>query len=454
LRQALAAVLPSVPETDLVRSVLWEGEAGREAWRRWRERVGDPLPAFERLHAGLKGLAPLLHVAVQRNQLEIPPAFGSYLRAAYFREELRGNAYRRILSSVLRALAAAELQPLVLKGEALAATIYDDPKTRHSHGIELLVRRAEAARVAAILPALGFRPTRRRRFAEVGQASSWRHASGLPLELRTRLFGPGLYAVANEALWARSVGLSIEDSAAHALGREHALLHVCASAPMSASRSSLRWAFDAWLLVRRSETFDWRFLLEAVAAARLALPLAVTLRFVAEELAAPVPAEVLRDLAAQAAQSDDLEHEVVVLCALAGAHGAMRRQILATSGWSNRLAVLRPLIAPSPAAVRALQGDLPTRSLPFYYAARPARYVAHLLLRLRPAWATRTLTPRATRPPAGAGSPACPARSTPRGQSPQLGQAAQSPVEHAAMEPERIAPKAHHAIAPAMHEGR
>ena len=389
LRDALQVVLPTALETDLLRVVLWQGEPGSEAWRRWRERAGDPLLAFERLHAGLKGLAPLLYVAARRNRLEIPQAFGSYLRAAYFREELRGNAYRRILSDVLRGLAAAELRPLVLKGEALAATVYDDPKTRHSHGIELLVRRAQGARAAAILPALNFRPARRRGLSGAGHAS-WRHGSGLPLELRTRLFGPEVYAVADEALWSRSVDLRLGNTAAQALGREHALLHVCASAAMSASRSTLRWACDGWLLLRsRPEAFDWPLLVDAVAAARLALPLAIMLRFLAEALAAPVPDSVLRQLEAKGGQSDDFEYELALLCALPGVHDGLRRTLLAASGWSNRAAVLRALVAPSPAALRALDGDLPAAFLPLYYAGRPARYLARRLWRQRPAWAMR-----------------------------------------------------------------
>jgi hypothetical protein len=386
-REALGVVLPEALERDLLRVALWEGEAGRAAYRHWQQRAGDPVLAFERTHAALKGLVPLLHVAARRNRLAVAPAFATYLRAAYFREELRGNAYCRILDEVLRRFAASGLRPLILKGQALADTVYDDPRSRHSHAIELLVGRPEAAPAAAALQSLGFQRTGTARTA--GPTSSWQHASGLPLELHTRLFGPSLHAVANEALRSRSIPLPRADATAHTLGREHALVHVCASAAMSANRRTLRWACDAWLLVCRSEAIDWPFLLAAVAAARLALPLAVTLRFVAQELAAPVPAEVLRELAAQAARSPDLEHEVALLCALDGAHARMRRTLLATSGWANRLAVLRPLIVPAPAAVRAVAGDVPTRSLPLYYAARPTRYVARRLLRLRPAWAMR-----------------------------------------------------------------
>lgn len=384
-RDALRVILPTELERDLLRAVLWQGAAGRDAWRRWHERVGDPALAFERQHAGLKGLVPLLHVAVGRNGVDVPPTFATYLRAAYFREELRGNAYRRILGRVLAAFAAADIRPLVLKGCALAEAIYDDPKSRHAHGIELLVRRPQADRAAAALRSLGFGPAGGGRLGKGESASSWRHGSGLPLQLRVRLLGPRIYAVSDDELWSRSVPLALADTAAHTLGREHALLHVCASAATSADRSTLRWACDAWLLLRRSDGFDWPVFLDAVDAAQLALPLSMILRFVAEELAAPVPPEALATLDAQAARIDDLGHEVALLCALVGAHARMRRTLLATRSWSSRLAVLRPLLAPSPAVVRAIAGEVAAWSLPLYYATRPTRYVARRLRRLGPA---------------------------------------------------------------------
>jgi hypothetical protein len=81
-RDALQVLLPSAPEADLLRVALWEGEAGRDAWRQWHARVGDPVLAFARQHAAQKGLVPLLQVAARRNRLDLPPAFATYLRAA------------------------------------------------------------------------------------------------------------------------------------------------------------------------------------------------------------------------------------------------------------------------------------------------------------------------------------------------------------------------------------
>jgi hypothetical protein len=155
-RAALGVMLPNEVETELLRACLYPGEAADRAWRAWLSRVGDPATWFERERTGIKGLVPLVHVNLTRNQVGIAPTFNTYLRAAYFREELRGNAYRRILDELLDALGQVGLSPVVLEGCALSDTLYDDSKARHSHGIELLFTEKEARTAESLASRIGF----------------------------------------------------------------------------------------------------------------------------------------------------------------------------------------------------------------------------------------------------------------------------------------------------------
>ena len=77
----------------------------REAWERLRARLGGLATGIDRLEPAQKGLLPLLHVAAIRDGIVLGSGDATYLRAAHLREELRGNAYRRILTTLLAGLA-------------------------------------------------------------------------------------------------------------------------------------------------------------------------------------------------------------------------------------------------------------------------------------------------------------------------------------------------------------
>lgn len=388
LRSALRVLLPTHAETHLLRALLYSDDAGRRAWQQWQARVGDPLAAFKTVHREQKGLLPMLHLAVTRNAVDVEDGFASLLRAAHFREELRGHAYRRVLRETASALAADGRPPVVLRGCALADTVYDAPAARHSHGIDLLVEDAGVGRCAEQLPRLGFSPANHlvggRKAAAI---RSWNHACGLPLELHTQLFDVPYYELPMGDLWSRSRPLPSFAPVAGALAPEDALLHVCGHAAHSATRNALRWVCDAWLLIARERALDWPLFLDTAKAAQLALPLSLIMRYLAEELDAPVPAGVCTTLDGLADDVDDVGHEVGVLGALTGAHARMRRVIVTAPGWSARCALLRCLLAPSPACVRAL-GHGPGRwRLVRYYLARPFEYALRAWSRhkLRPA---------------------------------------------------------------------
>jgi len=381
LRGALGVILPSVAETCLLRSALYSGEEGRQAWRDWQRHVVNPLTAFAGERSGQKSLLPLLHAAVVRNSVEVEAAVGSWLRATYFREELRGNAYRRILRETLSTLSGTGRPPIVLKGCALSDTVYRDPNTRHSHGIELLVRECDIKRVADRLPDAGFAPVRGYRARRSDLAPlSWTHASGLPLELRTRLFDVPRYDSGVDALWERARPLP--GFAALQLGPEDTLLHICGSATSSGSRSSLRWACDAWLLIDSQRSLDWTMFVSIAKAARIGLPLSIVLRYLAESLRAPIPTEVLEAVDVLADATDDVGHEAAVLGALVGTHAKMRRLIVAAPNWSTRWILMRCLLAPTPACVRDMGWVTGSRTLVAFYVMRPLLYAGRRLARL------------------------------------------------------------------------
>ena len=378
-RAALRAILPNEVETELLRAILWSGRRGREAWERLQARLGGLATGIDRLEPAQKGLLPLLHVAAIRDGIVLGSGDATYLRAAHLREELRGNAYRRILTTLLAGLAGPGVQVAILKGCALAHTAYPDPSARHSHGIELLVHESDLGRLPASLTAAGFKAERGYGTRHHQAAClSWRHERGLPLDLRLTLFEPQLYRLPTAALWGGSQPLHCSHAHALMLSPEHNLLHAAAGAVLAPSRVTLRWACDAWyLLAQHGSGLDWPAFQAAGHEAHLALPLSLGLAYLARELDAPVPFAVVAKLKADALAAGPVAHEVALLAGLTGAHSRMRAGILSVPTVRAKLDILGPLLAPSRATIRALE-DRP-RSVAGHHTSRWLRYVLRRL---------------------------------------------------------------------------
>ena len=88
----------------------------------WLEQRSDPTPELR--EDFIKSLLPLLFGALRRNGVAVDEAFLTVLRTASLREELRAKTYRRICRDVFAAFSTAGIPAIVLKGVALADTVY------------------------------------------------------------------------------------------------------------------------------------------------------------------------------------------------------------------------------------------------------------------------------------------------------------------------------------------
>ncbi len=198
----------------------------------------------------VRKLRPLLFNAFQQHNLQSDNKTGTYLRSAYLKEELRSKIFRQICRAVLQLLQRECFTAIVLKGTALAETVYGNPVLRHCHDIDILLPADELSRAANLLPSLGFQrvnPSIQRRNPHVRM----QHESELPLELHSGLFEVPYYNVVSAEIQARSQSRLIADVPVKILGPSDSLLHVCGHASHSASRQSLRWVTDAWFIVNR-----------------------------------------------------------------------------------------------------------------------------------------------------------------------------------------------------------
>ena len=150
LSDAFSLLLPTAEETLLLRACLLHRESARHAWREWGRQRNMSGKALLR-NSSVRKLRPLLFNAVQSHNLEIDKKGLTYLRSAYLKEELRDDAVRRICRAVLLLLEKERFAAIVLKGTALAETVYGNPVLRHCHDIDILLPDDELSRAADLL---------------------------------------------------------------------------------------------------------------------------------------------------------------------------------------------------------------------------------------------------------------------------------------------------------------
>lgn len=219
---------------------------------------------------------------------------------------IRLEATARLLAG---GLAEAGIPVLFLKGFPLACRVYPSPAQRPMGDLDLAVPHEHFPRAAETLQHLGFvdaRPESSHNRAIPGlstHAFPFRNeARQVNLDLHYNILNCSLWESADDGFWAEAEPLDQPGFGdALTLAPEHHLFHACLHGySRSLLQLSIRWMIDAhFILARSGAGFRWS-LLEAEATRHRCGPLlAATLGYLAENLACPVPADVLQRLAAQ-----------------------------------------------------------------------------------------------------------------------------------------------------------
>jgi hypothetical protein len=270
----------------------------------------------------------------------------------------------------------AGIPVIFLKGSALAETAYPKPALQHAHYLDILVKSCDFDRAVQILELCKFV----RSSVQIASEGSVEliHESQLPLILHRRLFRIPFYHVPAEEIWVRSQIHLVGNAATRLLSPADNLAHICGSLLEMPVHESLRWVCDAWFLIHRYPDLNWDVLLEHAQQSRIALPLYLTLDYLARALRAPVPARVLDRLSAAASAAKSIEHEAALH--VIQTRGGLMGLIQNSGGWRTRTLILKWALFPSPSYLRWVH-DIPSSwVLPLYYIYRPLRYVANRLL--------------------------------------------------------------------------
>ncbi len=374
LATALTVLLPSREMTWLLRAALRDGTEARESWRRWCGLTGDVKAAMADDSLPVKRLLTVLFASLRRAGADLDPSLVPYLRLAYAREQMRTATYLRILEEVMVALERDAVPAIALRGAALATSLYAEPALRHCHDIDLLIRPEHLERAVSALEWAGLT----RSDAEPDSDATGiklSHSSGLPVELHQRLFDSSFYALPESEAWAhtrtqRAAGISMT-----VLSPEDMLLHICGHASCSRSRRSLRWVCDAWHVIQHHPGLDWERFAAAAERSRLALPLSVMLRYLADDIGASIPAGGVERLQELAQRAPAIERDVALRAACKDSvqdWAALLR--LVPGGWLVKVRLAAWLLFPSPQYVREVLGVRGTARVWARYATRPFRF--------------------------------------------------------------------------------
>ncbi len=218
---------------------------------------------------------------------------------------VQGLFFRPHLAALLQASAAAGMGVIVLKGAALAETLYPRPGLRPFGDLDVLIRPADAPRARVLLENLGYivAPAVWDTLlqGEDTQANFFKHMGRgvVVVELHTDLlsnaFFRGHITLDADGLWSRARPARLADTDALVLGPEDQLLHLCLhlAGHYFFAPQSLR---DIDLLCRTG-TLDWPQFLRLAEAAHAAPVSFAALSAALTILETPIPAAVLPALA-------------------------------------------------------------------------------------------------------------------------------------------------------------
>jgi hypothetical protein len=259
---------------------------------------------------GQHRLLPLAFEGLRR--YPVPPDVLAQLRDAYhanLRHSLRLEAG---LEEAVAALHVAGIEPIVLKGGALAGTVYADPGLRPMVDLDLLVPMQEMERAGAALAAIGYSlsgalPAHMRAFQQrFGGGLEWLRQGDFGvtrIDLQHDLVGVDLcrhaFAIGSATLRARARPLPLHRGQGLQLSAEDTLIHLCLHPALHHGYASALIGYvDIDRLVAREGSDEfWQRLVERARQFRARGVVFHGLRCTHELLGTAVPGRVLDALA-------------------------------------------------------------------------------------------------------------------------------------------------------------
>jgi hypothetical protein len=295
--QGIGYVRPTQDQEWMLRAAILPGQAGRDAWDRWRASAD-----IDHLDIGSFRLIPLLYDNLKRIgvEQELLGRFKGIHRRAWYENQMALHK----LSGLLRFLHEAGIPTLLLKGAALGLLYYRDVGLRPMADLDVLVDANRAIEALGLLREAGWKPTVAelpRRISQqyllaVKACNLVRGDSDPELDLHWHVFQECLEPDSDRDLWERSIPVRCGDVQSRALSPVDQLLHACAHAMEWNSIAPVRWVADAMAVISHTPDFDWDCLLQQARQRHLVCTLQHMLPYLCNLVEAPIPDSIMKQL--------------------------------------------------------------------------------------------------------------------------------------------------------------
>ncbi len=252
------------------------------------------------------GLGPFLfhHFKNQTKACILPRTVETRLQQAYYSAQAAALVQEQTWIELLNAFKTAGILVLVLKGVALAYTVYPDPVLRPMGDMDLLIHPDHVSQAAIILKQLGFEPKpeplkRINPFNTrwTGESSFVRKLQGavvsvdLHWQLLTIEWLRHVVKVDLGPLWEHAIPFSLGQAVARTLACEDMLLHTCLHLSLHGF-THFRGYVDILQLLKRGN-LDWQLFVQRARTNGLRLTCYFPLWWIAQYCTSIVPKEVL-----------------------------------------------------------------------------------------------------------------------------------------------------------------
>lgn len=274
-------------------------------------------------------IAPLLYYNFKKVSDDlVPPKVMKELRETYTEARAHNILATCGLIEILEAFLDAKIKVIVLKGMALAETVYPDMALRPFSDLDLLIFKEDLRKIEAKLSQFGydlFRDYRLGFAQQFGSRLTYIKENEVSIDLHWHIADlPYSKYIPISSFWENAISVNIEGVETLILSPEDMLIHLCLHFS-GHHYSELFWLVDiSETIYCYSETIDWGLLLEKIRRYRIHSLMRYILRLVKELFEPPMSAFILEHLSSYKASSfEERLFDVMANPNITGSKGAM-----------------------------------------------------------------------------------------------------------------------------------
>ncbi len=287
--------LPTPGQMLLLNAALGEGTGAIAAWEKWDREYG-----LDRPDEGSYRLLPLVY----RN-LSAQGYAGTRLntlKGLHRHSWSKNQVFFGQVRPLLEELRASGTPMLLLKGAALASSVYPDTGCRPMRDIDILVPVSHARALCRKLEATGWRPlywrprSLRESFFRFRHAIDYENPTGGRVDVHWHALNLCCHPAFDEVFWKHAEPIEFLGAPMQTCHATEHLLEICAHGIVWSPVPPVRWIADAVLLLRSSSGVDWERLTRTARAFDVVPYVHRALAVLRSVVSAPVPLEVIGEL--------------------------------------------------------------------------------------------------------------------------------------------------------------